>query len=205
MPSSVVLCINAVGNENVPSSKSPWRMPSWQDPKDPPTCIVLCSKLLLNNAAGSCNCGMSMDCHRLELKNWIASEGSTKTCNAVANSRALLWTKSKKPCRHCLPTKPFRATCHRPDHTAWSSDPLKTCLDEEWHQANTYLMPKPGKPLRSAADLRPIALLSPFAKILARTAAKRLRPYVQAAVKHLTLFAYIEGRQAGDALDRVPM
>ena len=66
-----------------------------------------------------------------------------------------------------------------------------------------YLMPKRGKPLRSAADLRPIALLSPFAKILARLAAKRLRPYVQAAVKRLPLFAYIEGRQAGDALDRV--
>ena len=71
------------------------------------------------------------------------------------------------------------------------------CLDEEWHQASMYLMPKPGKPLKSAADLRPIALLSPFAKILARMAAKRLKPYVQAAVKHLPLFAYIEGRQAG--------
>ena len=64
-------------------------------------------------------------------------------------------------------------------------------------------MPKPGKPLKSVSDLRPIALLSPFAKSLAKMAANRLRPFVQRAVEDLPLFAYISGRQAGDALDRV--
>ena len=87
---------------------------------------------------------------------------------------------------------------------------LRTCpghgtltLGPEWHTAQMCLMPKPGKPLKSVSDLRPIALLSPFAKSLAKMAANRLRPYVQRAVEALPLFAYISGRQAGDALDRV--
>ena len=65
---------------------------------------------------------------------------------------------------------------------------LRTCpgqgtlvLGPEWHTAQMCLMPKPGKPLKSVSDLRPIALLSPFAKSLAKMAANRLRPYVQRA------------------------
>ena len=76
-------------------------------------------------------------------------------------------------------------------------------LGPEWHSAQMCLMPKPGKPLKSVSDLRPIELLSPVAKSLAKMAANRLRPFVQRAVEGLPLFAYISGRQAGDALDRV--
>ena len=77
-------------------------------------------------------------------------------------------------------------------------------LGPEWHAAQMCLMPKPGKPLKSVNDLRPIALLSPFAKkTLAKMAANRLRPHVQRVVEALPLFAYTSGRQAGDALDRV--
>ena len=56
-----------------------------------------------------------------------------------------------------------------------------------------------GWALHGYLNLRPIALLSPFAKSLA----KMLRPHVQRVVEALPLFAYISGRQAGDALDRV--
>ena len=53
------------------------------------------------------------------------------------------------------------------------------------------------------ASLRPINLLAAEAKLLARIAAQRLQPLVQQAMSHYPQFAYAQGRQTSDALDRV--
>ena len=65
------------------------------------------------------------------------------------------------------------------------------------------LLAKPGKPPCKPGNLRPINLLPAEAKILARVAAERLRPYLTAALHRIPQFAYASGRQTGDALERV--
>ena len=71
-----------------------------------------------------------------------------------------------------------------------------------WHCAQVVLIPKPGKPLSDPASLRPISLLPPHAKILAKLVSDRLKPLVQQAAQHLPQFAYLPKRQTADALDR---
>ena len=72
-----------------------------------------------------------------------------------------------------------------------------------WHRVQVVLIPKPGKPLSHPASLRPISLLPPHAKILAKLVSDRLKPLVQQAAQHLPQFAYLPKRQTADALDRV--
>ena len=71
-----------------------------------------------------------------------------------------------------------------------------------WHRAQVVLIPKPGKPLSDPASLRPISLLPPHAKILAKLVCDRLKPLVQQAAQNLPQFAYLPKRQTADALDR---
>ena len=71
-----------------------------------------------------------------------------------------------------------------------------------WHRAQVVLIPKPGKPLSDPASLRPISLLPPHAKILAKLVCDRLKPLVQQAAQNLPQFAYLPQRQTADALDR---
>ena len=131
MPSSVVLCLNAVGSDSVPSSKSSWRMPPWQDPKDTHLCRVVQQvapkqrrrKLQLRDAHG------------------LPQTGAQKLACIIR----------------------FYPDLYCDLDTSQAMQPRSgefPCFTEEWHQASMYLMPKPGKFLRSAADLRPIALLS---------------------------------------------
>ena len=68
--------------------------------------------------------------------------------------------------------------------------------------SQVVLIPKPGKPLSDPASLRPISLLPPHAKILAKLVSDRLKPLVQQAAQHLPQFAYLPKRQTADALDR---
>ena len=58
-----------------------------------------------------------------------------------------------------------------------------------WHRAQVVLIPKPGKPLSDPASLRPISLLPPHAKILAKLVSDRLKPLVQRAAHSLPQFA----------------
>ena len=76
-------------------------------------------------------------------------------------------------------------------------------MPDDWHQAFVALIPKPGKPPTSPANLRPISLLPAIPKLLARIAAQRIQPFLLEAVADIPQFAYIHGRQTADAIDRV--
>ena len=76
-------------------------------------------------------------------------------------------------------------------------------MPDDWHQAFVVLIPKPGKPPTSPANLRPISLLPAIPKLLARIAAQRIQPFLLDAVADIPQFAYIHGRQTADAIDRV--
>ena len=65
------------------------------------------------------------------------------------------------------------------------------------------LLPKPQKPPTTLRNLRPISLLPAEAKIIARIAAQRLSPYLDQALQSSPQFAYAQGRQTYDALDKV--
>ena len=73
----------------------------------------------------------------------------------------------------------------------------------KWHDSHLALLAKPGKQPNCPANLRPINLLPAEAKILARIAAKRLRPLITQAAQSVPQFAYIPARQCADAIDRV--
>ena len=79
----------------------------------------------------------------------------------------------------------------------------RLCFPPRWHESHAVLIPKVGKPPTKPANLRPIALLPGSAKVLAKLAADRLRPFVQSALENTPQFAYLAGREAAQALDRV--
>ena len=72
-----------------------------------------------------------------------------------------------------------------------------------WTVAEMALLPKPGKALKTAADIRPIALLHPCAKIVASIVAERLRPMALQYLSDIPQFAYVAGRSLQHALERV--
>ena len=76
-------------------------------------------------------------------------------------------------------------------------------MPDDWLTSYVALIPKPGKPPHSPANLRPISILPAIPKLLARIAAQRLRPYLLQAIEHVPQFAYIQNRQTSDSLDRV--
>ena len=76
-------------------------------------------------------------------------------------------------------------------------------MREDWLTSYVALIPKPGKPPHSPANLRPTSLLPAIPRLLARVAAQRLRPYLLQAIEHVPQFAYIQNRQTSDSLDRV--
>ncbi|CAE7570542.1 unnamed protein product, partial [Symbiodinium necroappetens] len=76
-------------------------------------------------------------------------------------------------------------------------------LPEHWNVCELILLPKPHKPLRSPAHLRPICLLSLQAKLLASVVAGRLQPYVSKYLENLPQYAYVAHRTLAQALERV--
>ena len=72
-----------------------------------------------------------------------------------------------------------------------------------WHRAFVTLIPKAGKPPTKPQNLRPISLLPAIPKLLARIAAERLKPFLEAALQNTPQFAYLKGRQVADSIDRV--
>ena len=76
-------------------------------------------------------------------------------------------------------------------------------LPQDWNICELTLLPKPHKPLKSPAHLRPICLLSLPAKILASAVAGRLQPFVTSFLDSQPQFAYVQGRTLAQALERV--
>ena len=85
-------------------------------------------------------------------------------------------------------------------HQAFKSERLY--LPDTWHRIQVALIPKPSKPLNCPGSLRPISLLPPMAKVLAKLLASRIRPFAQEAASKLPQYAYLPQRQTLDALDR---
>ncbi|CAE7307349.1 unnamed protein product [Symbiodinium sp. CCMP2592] len=77
------------------------------------------------------------------------------------------------------------------------------CLPPAWCLSELILLPKPGKAMTSASQLRPICLLSPIAKVTASILAARLQPYAARFLESIPQFAYLGGRSLQQALDRV--
>ena len=74
---------------------------------------------------------------------------------------------------------------------------------DPWNISELVLIPKPFKPMKSPADLRPIALLPPEIKVLSTLLAERIRPYALQFLADIPQFAYIAGRSLQEALHRV--
>ena len=108
---------------------------------------------------------------------------------------------------HFLPAPLWRASAYLAAQVfqqtlmaAYDRDEL--FLPKTWHEIQVALIPKPSKPATSADSLRPISLLSPMAKVLAKLIAEAIRPTVLDAAQRIPQFAYLAGRQTCDAIDR---
>ena len=89
--------------------------------------------------------------------------------------------------------------------TQWYNHAFATqwlTLPRTWSSSELVLLPKVGKALRSAADLRPISLLPPCSKMLAYMLAQRLKDKVGAFLADVPQYAYVAGRSLQSALDR---
>ncbi|CAE7458415.1 unnamed protein product [Symbiodinium natans] len=108
---------------------------------------------------------------------------------------------------HFLPAPLWRASAHLATQVFQQTlvaacDREELFLPKAWHEIQVALIPKPSKPATSADSLRPISLLSPMAKVLAKLVAEEIRPIVSKAATRIPQFAYLEGRQTCDAIDR---
>ncbi|CAE6950667.1 unnamed protein product [Symbiodinium sp. CCMP2592] len=72
----------------------------------------------------------------------------------------------------------------------------------QWPKSSLCLLAKPSKPPKCPENLRPIALLHPVSKCLAKLAAGLLRPTVQHLATRFPQFAYIGGRSVEDSIER---
>ena len=76
-------------------------------------------------------------------------------------------------------------------------------LPLRFNLSELVVIPKPGKPLRSPEQLRPINLLSLQAKTLGAMIAARLQPYAADFLQEIPQYAYLGGRSLGMALERL--
>ena len=72
-----------------------------------------------------------------------------------------------------------------------------------WSNGVLTFLCKPGKPGRSPAELRPIALLEPSGKVLMGLVAKYLLHSMSERLFRLPVFAYLPGRGGDEAITRV--
>ena len=79
----------------------------------------------------------------------------------------------------------------------------KILIPESWCKSHLILLPKPGKPLKSPADLRPISLLPPCSELLAFILPQRIQANVVEYLRSIPQFAYVPERGIYQALDRV--
>ena len=75
-----------------------------------------------------------------------------------------------------------------PALAAWMRD-MSLPMPGAWPRSALCLLSKPSKPPKCPENLRPIALLHPISKCLAKLAAELLRPTVQALAERFPQFA----------------
>ncbi|CAE7774303.1 Pol [Symbiodinium sp. CCMP2592] len=85
--------------------------------------------------------------------------------------------------------------------TQWLSH-MTDPMPGQWPKSSLCLLAKPSKPPKCPENLRPIALLHPVSKCLAKLAAGLLRPTVQHLATRFPQFAYIGGRSVEDSIER---
>ena len=73
-------------------------------------------------------------------------------------------------------------------------------LPTTWRDCHLYLLPKPSKPAKLPASLRPIALQCPLGKCLARVIQRRLLEHIMPALESTAQYAYLPGRSTQTAL-----
>ena len=71
-------------------------------------------------------------------------------------------------------------------------------LPTTWRDCHLYLLPKPSKPAKLPASLRPIALQCPLGKCLARVIQRRLLEHIMPALESTAQYAYLPGPQYAD-------
>ena len=88
-----------------------------------------------------------------------------------------------------------------PALAVWMRD-MNHPMPGAWPRSALCLLSKPSKPPKCPENLRPIALLHPISKRLAKLAAELLRPTVQALAERFPQFAYISQRSVEDSIER---
>ena len=76
-------------------------------------------------------------------------------------------------------------------------------LPQHWCISDLVLLPKVGKLMTTPAHLRPIALLTLPAKVLAAAIAQRLHQHVAWYLQDIPQYAYVKNRTRSQALERV--
>ena len=110
----------------------------------------------------------------------------------AGHAPAVLWRGAAKDIAPCL-RQGFEEACKQGS----------TTLPDAWNISDLVLLPKPGKCMKSPADIRPISLLHPCSKLLATILADRIKDDAKRCLAHVPQFAYIGGRHLFQALDRV--
>ncbi|CAE7255201.1 unnamed protein product [Symbiodinium pilosum] len=106
----------------------------------------------------------------------------------AASAPAALWRLLERPAATKL-TQQFNQD--------FSGGPI--VIPDLWNVSELVLLPKPFKPLKSPADLRPIALLPPEIKVLSTILAERIRPYALQYLADIPQLAYLAGRSLQQA------
>ena len=110
----------------------------------------------------------------------------------AGHAPAVLWRGAAKDIAPCL-RQGFEDACKQGS----------TALPDAWNISDLVLLPKPGKCMKSPADVRPISLLHPCSKLLATILADRIKDDAQRYLARIPQFAYLGGRHLFHALDRV--
>ncbi|CAE7364204.1 unnamed protein product [Symbiodinium microadriaticum] len=76
-------------------------------------------------------------------------------------------------------------------------------LPADWRDGWLHLLPKPRKPTKIPANLRPIALQCPLGKCLARIIKNRVLQIILPKMEHTPHFAYLPGRSTYNAISRI--
>ena len=79
----------------------------------------------------------------------------------------------------------------------------KIRLPSDWRDGWLHLLPKPNRPTKIPANLRPIALQCPLGKCLARIIKCRIMHRILPLLEHVPQFAYLPGRSTLTAISRV--
>ncbi|CAE7626253.1 unnamed protein product, partial [Symbiodinium necroappetens] len=76
-------------------------------------------------------------------------------------------------------------------------------LPTDWRDGWLHLLPKPHKPTKAPANLRPIALQCPLGKCLARIIKTRILKHILPRLDQVPQYAYLPGRSTTNAISRI--